>query len=140
MRPTIEDQLRGAQRLLEDVEADSALTRDSVETLTNVRRLLKQVTRSWSSLLPFYTEDNAAMARLLVRYAQSIGPERAADIAAATVPVDTGYDVAAAAARNAELRSLLSRVIAELPRTPDGDAVRRGITGYLARRVEADPS
>ncbi|MEV6899925.1 hypothetical protein [Amycolatopsis sp. NPDC051372] len=132
MRPTIEDQLHGAQRLLDDVAGDPELSRDSHENLANVRRLLKQIGRSWSELLPFYINDNATMAQLLTRHAHDLGIPAAAEPA--------GYDVAQAAQRNAELRALLSRVITNLPATTDGTAARREITEYLVRRIEADPS
>ncbi|MEW2503347.1 MULTISPECIES: hypothetical protein [unclassified Amycolatopsis] len=130
MRPTIEDQLHGAQRLLDDVATDPELSRDSHENLANVRRLLKQIGRSWSELLPFYLNDNATLAQLLTRH----------DVELPAAAEPGGYDVAEAARRNAELRALLSGVITNLPDTPDGTAARREITEYLVRRIEADPS
>ncbi|MGW4488497.1 hypothetical protein ACWEOE_32210 [Amycolatopsis sp. NPDC004368] len=136
MRPTIDDQLHGAQRLLDAVATDPGLSRDSREQLANVRRLLTQVGRSWSVLLPFYTADNLTMAQLLTRCVAA-GSPLAAEVARVTQPVESGTDVHRAAERNAELRSLLSRVIARLPA---GAPARREITEYLIRRVETDPS
>ncbi|WP_326837306.1 hypothetical protein VSH64_20830 [Amycolatopsis rhabdoformis] len=136
MRPTVDDQLHGAQRLLDAVAADPELSRDSREHLANVRRLLTQVGRSWSALLPFHTADNLTMAELLTRWAPA-GTALAEEISQATQPVETGFDPTRAAERNAELRALLSRVIADLPRTGAG---HREITEYLVRRVETDPS
>ncbi|QRP50254.1 hypothetical protein [Amycolatopsis sp. FDAARGOS 1241] len=127
MRPTIEDQLSGAQRLLDDVATDSGLSQDSRENLTNVRRLLTQIGRSWATLLPFYAQDNAALTRLLTRHGVPVADDEPA-----------GYDLAAAATRNAELRAHLSHVITNLP--PDGTAARREITEYLIRRIATDPS
>ncbi|MFI5611992.1 hypothetical protein [Amycolatopsis sp. NPDC051903] len=126
MRPTIEDQLSGARRLLDDVAADAGLSRDSRENLTNVRRLLTQIGRSWAALLPFYVEDNATLTRLLTRHGVPVPDDE-----------PTGFDVAAAATRNAELRAHLSHVVTNVA---PGTEARREITEYLVRRIETDPS
>ncbi len=143
MHPTIDEQLHGAQRLLDLVEADSELSVASRESLTNVRRLLEQVGRSWSRLLAFRSEDNASLVALLARTAPLVGPELrdAVDGALRTAPLSgSDLDVAVVSARNDELRGMLARVIAELPTTPEGHAARAEIAVYLRRRVDADPS
>jgi hypothetical protein len=125
MRPTINEQLDGAQRLLRIVEEDEGLSPASREVLGNAARLLKRVHGSWASVLPFLVEDNAELAAL------------SRDVDA---PPGRDFDVVAAAERNAALRALLARAIRELPRSPNGLAARRRIADYLRTRVEIDPT
>jgi len=119
VRPTIDEQLSGAQRLLDLVESSGDLSPGSAELLRNAQRLIKRVTTSWSTTLPFLVEDNARLAVLLHK-----------DPAADPDP----------AARNEELRGALARLIRELPRDADGRARRAEIGHYLRRRVAADPT
>lgn len=128
MRPTIDDQLHGARRLLDGVMDSDDVPATARATLQNVRRLLDQIGRSWAVLPGFYAEDNAALGALLARLG-------------ATPPVAvTGADVEAAARHNAELRGLLSAVLRELPAGPAGAAARADIGDYLRHRVATDPA
>lgn len=129
MRPTIDDQLDGARRLLAGVERDEGLSAASRELLAHVHRLLTRVGGSWSTTLPFLVEDNAATAALL------------ADLGVPVPPGDPATsDVAAAAARNTELRDALAGAIRDLPRDARGVAARARIGEHLRRRVAADPT
>jgi hypothetical protein len=136
MRPTINEQLDGAQRLLRIVEEDEGLSPASREVLGNAARLLKRVHGSWASVLPFLVEDNAELAALLDGLAALV-PGLSRDVDA---PPGRDFDVVAAAERNAALRALLARAIRELPRSPNGLAARRRIADYLRTRVEIDPT
>jgi len=129
MHPTIDEQLSGAKRLLDLAEDESQLSATSAEALTNARRLLTQVQRSWSALLPFYLADNARLATLLKESGRAVedGSQLRAD------------DVVAQARRNAALRQELADVISGLPTGPDG-GLRARIAEYLTARVDADPS
>ena len=124
MRPTIDEQLAGVQRLLGLVEADGGIPPESVELLHNAQRLVKRVAASWSTSLPFLLDDNAQLSALL------------REPAAAAAPTD----VAVAAARNDELRGSLSHLIRNLPCSVEGRARRAEIGRYLSRRVAADPT
>lgn len=125
MRPTIDEQLAGAQRLLDLVESTGDLPAESAELLRNAQRLIRRVATSWSTTLPFLIEDNARLTALLHQ-------ERGGD-AAITDPM-------LAAARNNELRGSLARLIRELPGDAEGHARRVEIGQYLSRRVAADPT
>lgn len=125
MRPTIDEQLAGAQRLLELVETTGGLPTESAELLRNAQRLIRRVATSWSTTLPFLIEDNARLTALLQQ-------EPAVD-AAITDPM-------LAAARNNELRGSLARLIRELRGDAEGHARRVEIGHYLSRRVAADPT
>ena len=141
MHPTIDDQLAGALRLLGVVAADDELPDRSRETLANVQRLLKQVTRSWSLLPEFYARDNAELTVLLGRLQPRLSPSLAGAVERRLAdPSPAGTGVAAAGARNAELRALLSSAMGELPVGSDDPTLRAEVGGYLRRRVAADPA
>lgn len=133
MHPTIDEQLGGAQRLLDQVAEDPGLSAGSREQLVNVRRLLTQATRSWAVLPEFLRADNQELGDLLESLAPLL-PERP--------PVAAGEPVGVRdlAERNVLLRGALSDAIAFLPADPTGDAARRRIGEHLRRRVAADPS
>jgi hypothetical protein len=130
MRPTIDEQLDGAQRLLGIVEGDEGLSAASREVLGNAVRLLRRVRGSWASVPSFLADDNAELAALLT----GLGVDAAVD----DDPGDD-LDVAAVAERNAALRQLLARAIRELPRTPEGLAARERTGDYLRKRVQIEP-
>lgn len=136
MHPTIDEQLRGIGRLLDLVEQEGSLTVDGMESLTNARRLVSQVSRSWSAVLPFYHRDNKALRELLLRSRSVLEPGAVlADDSSADE-----FDVIAVGEQNAALRACLSSVIQQLPRTEDGATVHSEILRYLAARVVEDPS
>ncbi|PXY18933.1 hypothetical protein [Prauserella muralis] len=119
MRPTIVEQLEGAQRLLDLVRADENLSPASRDRLRDVGRLLTHVHRSCTGLPAFLAEDNARLAVLLGE---------------AEPPVEFEGLIG----RNDELRASLARTIRELGER-DTDAWER-IWRYLRWRVETDPS
>lgn len=119
MRPTIDEQLSGARRLLDLVESSGDLSPGSAELLRNAKRLIKRVSTSWSTTLPFLVEDNAQLTALL-----RLEPTTTTD----------------PAARNEELRGALARLVRELPADAEGRARRAEIGQYLRRRVAADPT
>ncbi|MDQ4116586.1 MAG: hypothetical protein M3235_06435 [Actinomycetota bacterium] len=118
MRPTIDEQLAGAARLLRLAEDDPEITPAVADLVRNARRLVERVGDSWSQALPFLLQDNARTAALL-------GEKYAGD-----------DDLAGAAARNEELRASLTRRIHELPDGPE----RAAIGAHLRARVAADPT
>lgn len=120
MRPTIDEQLAGAVRLLRLAEDDPATTPAVAELVRNARRLVERVGGSWSVAPAFLDTDSAATAALLGR---DPGPALAPDLGAA-------------AARNEALRGALSARVRELPAGPE----RAAIGEHLRRRVDADPT
>lgn len=124
MRPTIDEQLAGAGRLLDLVESAGDLPAGSAELLRNAQRLIRRVATSWSTTLPFLVEDNARLTALLHHEPTD----------------DAATDPTLAAERNDELRGSLARLIRELPGDAEGRARRAEIGRYLRRRVAADPT
>lgn len=122
MRPTIDEQLDGAARLLRLAEDDPETTPAVAELVRNARRLVERVGTSWSAALPFLQADNARTAALL-------GPD-------APQTADNASGLTAAATRNEELREALTRRIRALPAGPD----RAAIGAHLRARVAADPT
>ncbi|GAB2983494.1 hypothetical protein LWP59_17515 [Amycolatopsis acidiphila] len=118
MRPTIDEQLTGASRLLRLAEADPEIAPGVAGLVRNARRLVEQAGTAWSAALPFLRKDNARVAALL-------GVDE---------PGTTG--LAETARRNEELREELSRRIRALPPGPE----RAAIGSYLRSRVDADPT
>lgn len=119
MRPTIDEQLSGAARLLRLAEQDPETPRAVAELVRNARRLVDRVGTSWNSALPFLTDDSARTAELLGL------PEPPA-----------ARDLTTAATRNEELRAALSRRLRELPAGPE----RTAIGAHLHARIAADPT
>ncbi len=120
MRPTVDEQLAGAARLLRLAEAEHGIADGVAELVRNARRLVDRVAATLSpDTLEFLEADNAEMAALLGEPAPG--------------PAD---DLTTAAARNEELRASLTRRIRELPDGPD----RAAIGAHLRARVAADPT
>ena len=65
MRPTPEDILDGADRLLRSVLADGTLPADAAATVTDVVRMLGQARRAVAGRPTFLAEDNDRMRALL---------------------------------------------------------------------------
>ena len=115
MRPTFEEQLTGASRLLRLAELEPD---DAVSLVRDARRLIDHVVGGWLAMLPFLIDDNARTAAL--------------------VGVDPGsaMDLDGAARRNEELRGVLAERIRGLPPGPD----RTAIAAHLRARIDADPA
>jgi hypothetical protein len=121
LRPTIDEQLGGAARLLRLAESDPEAPPGVVELARNARRLIERVASSWAISLPFLRADNYRMLALL-----GIDEPHSAD----------SVDLAVAADRNEALRAQLTRRIQELPPGPD----REAIGAYLRARLTVDPT
>ncbi len=145
MHPTVDEQLRGIGRLLEQVAAGSGLAPASADALDEARRRLRRLEGSWAQVLPFLTADNRATAELLAELAPLVAGALAHEVAAAAHEADraptpaAALDVAAVAARNDELRALLATVIAALPGGDAGRAARLAVVAHARRRLDADP-
>ncbi len=140
MRPTIDDQLAGAERLLEGVAADPGLSEASRDLLTNARRLVRRADRASSGTWAFLAEDAGQVQRLLAELGPQV-PALADEIGAACaedVPVVPDLD--ALAGRHEDLRELLARAVRELPPDGDGDAARARVAARLRERVDTDPT
>lgn len=130
MHPTIDEQLRGALRLLDGLDSTNAVSAEAREVLGNVGRLVRQARRSAAAAATFYQEDSQQMVELLASIDPSSG-------IAAPTPRNPGETPSAESQRNTDLRADLCRIL-------DGMAadapIRNDIGRYLLRRVGQDPT
>lgn len=140
MRPTIDDQLAGAVRLIEDVTADPGLPAASRELLTNARRLVRRAQRASSGTPDFLADDAGRMQALLTDLAPHVPALDTEIRAAAGRDVPAVPDLDALAAQHEQLRDLLARAVRALPDDERGRAARARVAGALRERVERDPT
>ncbi len=146
MRPTVDEQLGGIDRLLELIAADSALGDESALLLRDARRQLGRLRASLPARLRFLRWDNEASAGVLVEVAAVLPVEFQTAIAElAETSGTTGDDSShspeqAEAELNDRLRKLLARAIDALPQTAEGEAARLRIIKHLRDRVDANPA
>lgn len=72
MRPTPEDTLAGAERLLRDLLADGDLPAPAAATVEDVARMLKQARRSVAEAPVFLAADNDRLRELLAALVQDL--------------------------------------------------------------------
>lgn len=160
MRPSIDEQLRGIQRVIDTVAAEEDLSTAASEALVGASRALRQLEGTWSAVLPFLVADNRATATLLQSVSRVLPAELSAEIDRATARVPSfadpsvvdvavldvaaldvaALDVAVAEELNGELRTLLAKAVTALPATEAGEAARREIAAHLRRRLDSDPA
>lgn len=138
MRPTPDDALLGADRLLEAMVAEHDLPADVIASVVDVRRMLKAVRTTWAVRLPFLLADNARLVDLLTELRPKAPATLTADFEAQLNPAAPTLDPAETERRNEDLRTLLSRLIRELP-TDDATA-RARIHTYLVERTDLAPA
>lgn len=126
MRPTVDEQLAGALRLLTSARADTSLAVETAELLANAQRLVHRVAGSWDTALNFLLEDNAALQSLVD--------------GARPTETDAAPTVATAVEHNARLRQSLAESIRTMPADDAGRARLVDIGKYLQQRVESDPT
>ncbi|GAA4674663.1 hypothetical protein [Gordonia humi] len=119
MRPTIDEQLGGASRLLTLAENEPD-AEGVTELVRNARRLVDRVSSSWAAAEPFLRGDNAELAALL----ETADP----------TPPDPGLQRVVDV--NESLRFRLSDRIRDL----GPGASRDEIGTYLRRRLTVDPT
>ncbi len=146
VRPTVDEQLAGIDRLLQLVAADPRLSAESGSLLRDARRQLDRLRSSIELRLPFLLWDNAASAAVLAGVAPLLPPELADEVVAATARSEADPTAgrseteADLARRNDRLRDLLSAAITALPDDEAGTAARAAIIDHLRARVDANPA
>jgi hypothetical protein len=140
VRPTVEEQLEGSCRILEETIAPEVTGDHAAEALRGVVKNLRMLGKSWARVLPFLHWDNGATAALLERARPDVPAplaERLGDLN--RNPTDP-FDVAAAQHRNAVLRGLLSEVVAVLdPASAAAATTHRAIVEHLSARSARYP-
>ena len=137
MRPTIEEQLRGVSRLVDELAADPELSSESATLARDAGTQLKRLTSSAASRPHFLRWDNAAMTALLRELASMFPAELQWPI---TESSDGRQPVTDDDAQNEALRVLVTAAIEVLPDDEVGDRARRSIAVHLRERAAANPA
>jgi hypothetical protein len=137
--PTIDEQLREARRILEEVVAPEVHGDYPADTLRAVLSALQMLEGAWSEVLPFLHWDNQATAELLdAALDHGVGPLGDRIRTALARPPADAIDVGAAHRRNLELRELLSELVPTAFQWDTG-AVDAGIVDHLRERARRYP-
>jgi hypothetical protein len=140
VRPTVEEQLEGSCRILEETIAPGLTSDDAAETLRAVVKNLRMLGKSWAQLLPFLHWDNAATAELLERARPQVPAALAQRLTNLDRDQQDPFDFAAAQHRNQVLRGLLSEMVAVLDAGSGPDATtHRAIVEHLSARAARYP-
>lgn len=142
MRPTIEEQIEGSCRLLEQVIAVEVHDSHALEVLSGLTRNLRMIGSSWTQLLPFLHWDNEVTARLLDAARPTVEAVLAQRIADTVTGAQSDpIDFEAVSAHNDELRALLSELVTELdPQSgPQATAFYRDVVGHFDLRARRYP-
>ena len=135
MRPTLAEQLRGLNHVLQNVVAPDVQSDYARETLLGVVRAMDMLTRQAASVGPFLAWDNAQTRALLQSIATRVPLAGELD---ANAPIATG-DVAALDAENERLRALLSSVIPTLGADDDLHELHHAVVAHLRERIARYP-
>ena len=137
MRPSIEEQLLGTCRILEKVVAPCVADPYARTILDGLIGNLRMLTGALPAIPAFLDSDNRATADLLGRFQAVVAAELAASIAQALGrPEPAGTDTNALAARNCELRELLSQALCSAGVTP---ALRAAAQEHMSARAARAP-
>jgi hypothetical protein len=134
MHPTVDEQLRGIDRLLRAVAADDGLSPDAAEALADASRMVRRLELSWPQTLNFLERDNRATEAVLADVAPLLPPEFAA------ASSRLGADSTTAHERNQALRGLLADAIVALPDGDNGARARTAIAAHLRERIDRNPA
>ena len=135
MRPTLAEQLRGLNHVLQNVVAPDVQSDYVRETLLGVVRAMDMLTRQASSVGPFLAWDNARTSALLQSIAERVPLAGELD---GDTPINTG-DLAALDTENERLRGLLSTALPVLAGDRGYDDLHQAVVAHLRERIGRYP-
>jgi hypothetical protein len=137
MRPTVEEQLLGTCRILEQVVAPCVADPYARTMLEGLVANLRMLTAALPAVPGFLQDDNRATAALLGQLEPAVAPDLAASIGDARQrPEPPATDLAALESRNGELRALLSQALGGAELTP---ALREAVLAHMSSRAARSP-
>lgn len=136
MRPTVEEQLLGTCRILEETVAPEVGNDHASEILRGLIANLRMLTAAIPNLSSFLSWDNDETAALLAGTLDSVPSDLAVEIRSALDTETGSSDAAVLGQRNEELRDLLSRTLSD--GTPSGDWTKRA-RSHLEERSARSP-
>ncbi len=145
MQPTLEAELAGMRRIVDDVAAQLSGMPEAAGSLRGVSRTLQRVEKSWSKILPYLVWDSAAILAVLKEVAPNLPVEVQREIehlasAGGAVVVGAVPDVAVVNDLDERARALLGRVTNLLPPdSPGASGPRTRITACLLEGLGRRP-
>ena len=137
MRPTVEEQLLGTCRILEQVVSPCVADPYARTMLEGLIANLRMLTSALPAVPGFLNSDNRATAVLLGQLQAVVAPDLAASIALALGrPEPDAADMTALEQRNCELRELLSQALCGAGLTP---AMRGAAVAHMSARAARAP-
>lgn len=136
MRPTVEEQLLGTCRILEETVAPEVANAHASEVLRGLIANLRMLNAALPGLTPFLLWDNEATSALLASADTAVPAEMSAAIRSVLVAPADSSDPAVLGERNEELRDLLSRILDD--GRPSDDWMRQA-RSHLAERSARSP-
>lgn len=137
MRPTIEEQLQGTCRILENVIAPCVAEPYARTLLQGLIGNLRMLSSAIPAVPGFLAGDNHATSALLARLIPVVAPELAARIGPALAqPEPDATDIGALEQRNSHLRELLSQVLCGTTLAPD---LRAAALAHMSERAARAP-
>ena len=137
MRPTVEEQLLGTCRILENVVSPCVADPYARTILQGLIGNLRMLTGALPAVPGFLKSDNQATAELLRQLQTLAAPDLAASIALAVDRSEPdATDVKALEQRNCELRELLSQALCGAGLTP---AMRGAALAHMSARAARAP-
>jgi hypothetical protein len=137
MRPTVEEQLRGTCRILENVVAPCVSEPFARTILDGLVANLRMLAAALPAVAGFLRYDNEATLGLLSALREALAPELAARIdQAMAIPEPDVVDGPALAERNRILRELLAAAVCSAALAPD---MHRSILQHMIDRASRVP-
>ena len=137
MRPSVEEQLQGTCRILEDVVAPCVNDPLARTLLDGVVANLRMLTAAMPGVAPFLRQDNQAIGQLLAQLSSSVSPEIAERVALAlATPEPDVADMAALDAHNRLLRELMAEAVCSAQLTAEQ---HRAIVAHMSARASRMP-
>ena len=137
MRPSVEEQLQGTCRILEDVVAPCVNDPLARTLLDGVVANLRMLTAALPGVAPFLRQDNQTTGHLLAQLSSSVSPELAERVALAlATPQPDVADMADLDAHNRLLRELMTEAVCSAQLTPEH---HRAIVVHMSARASRMP-
>ena len=137
MRPSVEEQLLGTCRILEQLVSPCVADPYARTILAALIGNLRMLTRALPAVPGFLHSDNRATVAVLGQLQAVVAPELAASIALALGrPEPDGADMTALDQRNCELRELFSQALGDAGLTP---AMRAAALEHMSARAARAP-
>ena len=137
MRPSVEEQLLGTCRVLEQLVSPCVADPYARTILDGLISNLRMLTSALPAVPGFLNSDNRATAGLLGQLQAVVAPALAAGIGLALGrPEPDGADMTALDQRNCELRELFSQALGDAGLTP---AMRAAAIAHMSARAARTP-